>query len=77
LIVDDDFEIFTHSALTTKRRVNFAFNGIEALEVLKNNTTIDILMDIMIEMDGFEATRKSEKIQNGRTSRLLRLQQRQ
>jgi hypothetical protein len=42
LIVDDDFEIFTHSALTTKRRVNFAFNGIEALEVLKNNTTIDI-----------------------------------
>jgi CheY-like chemotaxis protein len=35
-------------------------------------------MDIMMpEMDGFEPKKKSEKIQNGRTSRLLRLQQRQ
>jgi signal transduction histidine kinase/CheY-like chemotaxis protein len=63
LIVDDDIRnIYAlSSALTTKgASILTAFNGIEALEVLKNNTTIDIvLMDIMMpEMDGFEATQK-------------------
>jgi len=63
LIVDDDIRnIYAlSSALTTKgASILTAFNGVEALEVLKNNTTIDIvLMDIMMpEMDGFEATRK-------------------
>jgi signal transduction histidine kinase/DNA-binding response OmpR family regulator len=63
LIVDDDIRnIYAlSSALTTKgATILTAFNGIEALEVLKNNATIDIvLMDIMMpEMDGFEATQK-------------------
>ena len=63
LIVDDDIRnIYAlSSALTTKGAIiATAFNGIEALEVLKNNSAIDIvLMDIMMpEMDGFEATKK-------------------
>ncbi|MBC7846214.1 MAG: response regulator [Flavobacterium sp.] len=63
LIVDDDIRnIYAlSSALTSKGAIiSTAFNGIEALEVLKNNETIDIvLMDIMMpEMDGFEATKK-------------------
>jgi signal transduction histidine kinase/DNA-binding response OmpR family regulator len=63
LLVDDDIRnIYAlSSALTTKgASILTAFNGIEALEVLKNNATIDIvLMDVMMpEMDGFEATRK-------------------
>jgi CheY-like chemotaxis protein len=73
------FEIFTHSsALTTKgASILTAFNGIE-LEVLKNNNIDIILMDIMMpEMDVLKQPEKSEKIQNGRTSLLLRLQQRQ
>jgi CheY-like chemotaxis protein len=54
LIVDDDIRnIYAlSSALTTKgASILTAFNGIEALEV-KNNTTIDILMDI-IARDGW------------------------
>lgn len=63
LIVDDDIRnIYAlSSALTTKgASILTAFNGIEALEVLTKNPTIDIvLMDIMMpEMDGFEATIK-------------------
>ncbi|SDW52598.1 response regulator [Flavobacterium degerlachei] len=63
LIVDDDIRnIYAlSSALTTKgASILTAFNGIEALEALEKNTSIDIvLMDIMMpEMDGFEATKK-------------------
>ncbi|PRZ28322.1 response regulator [Flavobacterium granuli] len=63
LIVDDDIRnIYALSAaLTSKGAVILtAFNGIEALKVLDDNSNIDIvLMDIMMpEMDGFEATRK-------------------
>jgi signal transduction histidine kinase/DNA-binding response OmpR family regulator len=63
LIVDDDIRnIYAlSSALSAKGAViSTAFNGIEALEILHKNATIDIvLMDIMMpEMDGYEATRK-------------------
>jgi CheY-like chemotaxis protein len=63
LIVDDDIRnIYAlSSALATKgASILTAFNGIEALEMLNNNSNIDIvLMDIMMpEMDGYEATRK-------------------
>lgn len=63
LIVDDDIRnIYAlSSALTSKgATILTAFNGIEALDALKINENIDIvLMDIMMpEMDGFEATRK-------------------
>jgi CheY-like chemotaxis protein len=51
LIVDDDIRnIYAlSSALTTKgASILTAFNGIEALEVLKkNNTTIDIILWIL------------------------------
>ena len=63
LIVDDDIRnIYALSAALTSKGANIitAFNGLEALEALKNNSNTDIvLMDIMMpEMDGFEATRK-------------------
>jgi signal transduction histidine kinase/CheY-like chemotaxis protein/methyl-accepting chemotaxis protein len=63
LIVDDDIRnIYAlSSALSIKgASILTAFNGIEALEILNNNSNIDIvLMDIMMpEMDGYEATRK-------------------
>ena len=63
LIVDDDIRnIYALSAALTSKGANIttAFNGIEALSVLENNSNTDIvLMDIMMpEMDGFEATRK-------------------
>ena len=63
LIVDDDIRnIYSlSSALTAKGAViRTAFNGLEALEALKTDAEVDvILMDIMMpEMDGYEATRK-------------------
>ncbi|MDQ5929301.1 MAG: hypothetical protein QG594_1079, partial [Bacteroidota bacterium] len=63
LIVDDDIRnIYSlSSALTAKGAVvRTAFNGLEALEALKLNADVAlILMDIMMpEMDGYEATRK-------------------
>jgi len=63
LVVDDDIRnIYALSAALTGKGANIltAFNGIEALNTLENNSTIDIvLMDIMMpEMDGFEATQK-------------------
>lgn len=63
LIVDDDIRnIYALSAALTSKGaiISTAFNGIEALKSLEDNSNIDIvLMDIMMpEMDGFEATKK-------------------
>jgi CheY-like chemotaxis protein len=63
LIVDDDIRnIYALSAALTSKGaiITTAFNGLEALDELQTNASIDIiLMDIMMpEMDGFEATRK-------------------
>lgn len=59
LIVDDDHRnIFALQNALEKQHANIitAQNGIECLEILKNNTNIDlILMDIMMpNMDGYE-----------------------
>ena len=63
LIVDDDIRnIYALSAALTSKGaiISTAFNGIEALKSLEDNSNIDIvLMDIMMpEMDGFETTKK-------------------
>ncbi len=59
LIVDDDHRnIFALQNALEKQHANIitAQNGIECLDILKNNTNIDlILMDIMMpNMDGYE-----------------------
>jgi PAS domain S-box-containing protein len=67
LIVEDDennmhylVEIFKNS----KSKIIKAVNGFEAVEMVKNNPLLDIvLMDLKIpEMDGFEATKAIKKI---------------
>jgi len=62
LIVDDDeMNIFALSAILKSRKIEhlIAQNGKEAIEMLKNDPQIDvILMDMMMpEMDGYEAIR--------------------
>lgn len=63
LVVDDDMRnIFVLTTLLEENEVEVitAYDGLEALEVLKTDKKIDmVLMDIMMpEMDGYEATRK-------------------
>lgn len=62
LIVEDNetSNIYFEAALRkTKANLIWAKNGLEAIEIVKNNSNIDlILMDInMPKMDGIEATR--------------------
>ncbi|TAE71714.1 MAG: response regulator, partial [Bacteroidetes bacterium] len=63
LVVDDDMRnVFVLTTLLEENEVEVitAYDGLEALEVLKTDRKIDmVLMDIMMpEMDGYEATRK-------------------
>ena len=67
LIADDDVRnIFslTKALEQHKMKVLAATDGKEALEVLKNNPLVDVvLMDLMMpEMDGYESTREIRKI---------------
>ena len=62
LVVDDDIRnIFSLTSVLEQNRMQVvhAENGLEALETLKNNEGIDIiLMDVMMpEMDGYDTTR--------------------
>ena len=62
LIVDDDVRnVFALTSALEARgmTVRFAENGVEALEQLKEDRAVDlILMDVMMpEMDGYETTR--------------------
>ena len=60
LIAEDDFvnqKLITHSLTVTGASFDIAGNGLEAIELLKQQPYDLILMDInMPEMDGFEAT---------------------
>lgn len=72
LIVDDDVRnIFALSSILEEKQIELltAENGKEAIDVLKNNSKVDlVLMDIMMpEMDGYEAMteiRKQKEFKN-------------
>ena len=66
LLVDDDMRnVFALSSVLEEKsmKVIIARNGLEAIEKLKNNNQVDlILMDIMMpQMDGYEAMREIRK----------------
>ena len=74
LVVDDDVRnIFslTKALEQQQMKVLSAVDGKEALQVLKENPDMDVvLMDIMMpEMDGYTASRRSERIINSATCR--------
>ena len=57
LVVDDNIDMrnFLQKELSKKYNVLIAENGVEALEILKNNIVNLIISDVMMpEMDGFE-----------------------
>ena len=63
LIVDDDEYVITYLGIVLEdfmREILIAKTGVEAVEICKNNSDIDlVLMDIKIpEIDGYMATRK-------------------
>lgn len=67
LLVDDDMRnVFAISAILQERGMNVikAENGKKALEMLENETNVDlVLMDIMMPvMDGYETTKKIRQI---------------
>jgi two-component system, chemotaxis family, sensor kinase CheA len=78
LIVDDDMRnIFALTTLLEKEntQVIFAESGQEAIEKLKNNPDIDlVLMDIMMpEMDGYAAIRAIREIEDFETLPIIAL----
>nr|WP_319493958.1 response regulator [uncultured Desulfobacter sp.] len=66
LLVDDDMRnVFALAKVLAQRKMNVlkAENGKKAIEIIKNNSTIDlVLMDIMMPvMDGYEAMKEIRK----------------
>jgi CheY-like chemotaxis protein len=66
LIVEDDdvsSELIEAMIIDTFRKITFAGNGIEAIEICRNNPEINlVLMDIkMSRMSGYTATREIRK----------------
>ncbi len=78
LVVDDDVRnIFALTSLLEQRQmqVHFTENGKDAIELLQNESSIDIiLMDIMMpEMDGFETMRSIRKLPQFKTMPIIAL----
>jgi CheY-like chemotaxis protein len=69
LIVDDVLEVYQLLSIylrETKAKQLYAENGIEAIELCKQNPDIDlILLDIQLpDIDGFETFKKIKQIRN-------------
>ncbi|MGM9538867.1 MAG: response regulator transcription factor, partial [Candidatus Onthomonas sp.] len=68
LVVDDDRDIVAALEIyltTSGYRVDKAYNGREALEVLRDNPVDLVLMDVMMpQMDGITATKKIRETSN-------------
>ena len=68
LVVDDDRDIVAALEIyltTSGYQVCKAYNGREALEVLRDNTVDLVLMDVMMpQMDGIAATKKIRETSN-------------
>ena len=67
LIVEDDldsFSLLSKYLIKTDVKILYSPNGAEAIETIKNNKNIDlVLMDINLPvMDGYDATREIKKI---------------
>ncbi|MEO5358485.1 MAG: response regulator [Nitrospirae bacterium YQR-1] len=78
LITDDDSRnVFALSGILQEEGMNVAIakNGIECLDILKKNDTIEvILMDIMMpEMDGYAAIKEARKIRRYRDIPIIAL----
>ena len=76
LIVDDDVRnIFALTSILENQQMNvqYAENGLQAIEILTNNPGIEVvLMDVMMpEIDGYETTRRIREIERFKICQLL------